>query len=246
MKSWLEFWNAPNAIYASNRHRQAYSATVLAGVSRYLPPDSTAVVLDWGCGEAIAADELARMCRTLLLFEPAGTTRRRLLASYASHPKVEVLEEAKLAAIPPASIDLIVVNSVVQYLNWTQFVEALHLFDQLLKRDGRILLGDIVDPDTPLIRHVAAFMSFAWRNGFLLAGVLSLARNLSSPYRQLRRSAGYASYRVAEMLAVLDENGFVGERLSSNIAVSQLRSSYLARKREPLAGKPSSASRAID
>jgi hypothetical protein len=32
------------------------------------------------------------------------------------------------------------------------------------------------------------------------------------------------------MLGVLDKNGFVGERLTSNIAVSQLRSSYLARK----------------
>jgi hypothetical protein len=33
-----------------------------------------------------------------------------------------------------------------------------------------------------------------------------------------------------QMLGLLDDNGFAGERLASNIAVSQLRSSYLARK----------------
>jgi hypothetical protein len=32
------------------------------------------------------------------------------------------------------------------------------------------------------------------------------------------------------MLGLLDDNGFFGERLASNIAVSELRSSYLARK----------------
>jgi hypothetical protein len=33
-----------------------------------------------------------------------------------------------------------------------------------------------------------------------------------------------------QLLVLLDGSGFVGERLASNIAVSELRSSYLARK----------------
>ncbi len=232
MKSWLDFWNAPNAIYASSHHQRVHSAKVLAGVSRFVPAGGGAVVLDWGCGDAVAAGELAQACRTLLLFEPADTTRRRLLASYANWPKIEVLDAAKLEAVAPASVDLIVVNSVVQYLSRQQFVDALRLFRRLLKDDGRLLLGDIIEPDTPLLRHVMTFLRFAWQNGFFLVGISSLARNLKSPYCQLRRSAGYACYRAAEMLALLDTNGFVGERLPSNVAVSQLRSSYLARKRD--------------
>jgi hypothetical protein len=51
-----------------------------------------------------------------------------------------------------------------------------------------------------------------------------------SPYRKLRRDAGYACYTQSKMLGLLDANGFAGERLATNIAVSQLRSSYLARK----------------
>jgi SAM-dependent methyltransferase len=246
IKSWLDFWNAPNAIFASDRHQEAHSAKVLAGVSRFVPIGGEAIVLDWGCGNAIAAGMLAQSCRTLLLFEPAPTIRQRLGEGYAGRTDIEVLDEEKLETIAPESIDLIAVNSVVQYLSRQQFIDALQLFRRLLKSEGKLLLGDIIEPDTPLLRHVTTFLGFAWRNGFFLAGLLSLARNSVSPYRQLRRSAGYACYGAAEMLALLYDSGFVGERLPSNIAVSQLRCSYLVRKREPLADAAPSAEWAMD
>jgi hypothetical protein len=141
------------------------------------------------------------------------------------------------------SIDLIVVNSVVQYLSASQFSDALKLFCRLLKSDGKLLIGDIIAPDTPLVGHVTTFLRFAWRNGFFVAAIIGLARNFVSPYRKLRRDAGYACYTPTQMLGLLDDNGFVGERLTSNIAVSQLRSSYLARK--PSAGGVSSGDKSV-
>jgi SAM-dependent methyltransferase len=230
MKSWLDFWNAPNAIYVSRRHQEAHYARVLSGIGRFLPAGGAAVVLDWGCGDALAADDLAQTCRTLLLYDRADSTRRRLLSHYAGSPKIRILDDAELDAVAPASVDLIVVNSVVQYLSPSQFTDALKLFRRLLKSDGRLLLGDIIAPDTSLVGHVTTFLRFAWQNGFLVAAIIGLARNFVSPYRQLRRNAGYACYTESGMLGILDKNGFVGERLTSNIAVSQLRSSYLARK----------------
>jgi hypothetical protein len=99
-----------------------------------------------------------------------------------------------------------------------------------LKSDGMLLLGDIIAPDTPLIGDVTTFLRFAWQNGFFVAALIGLARNFVSPSRKLRRGAGYACYTQTQMLGLLDDNGFVGGRLASNIAVSQLRSSYLTRK----------------
>jgi SAM-dependent methyltransferase len=232
MQSWLDFWNAPNAIYVSRRHQKAHYAKVLSGIGRFMPAGGAAVVLDWGCGDALAADELAQTCRTLLLYDRADSTRRRLLSHYADRPKIRVIDGAELDAISPASVDLIIVNSVVQYLDRRQFTDALRLFHRLLKSDGKLLLGDIIAPDTPLLGHVTTFLRFAWQNGIFIAAIIGLARNFVSPYRKLRRDAGYACYTAGEMLGLLDENGFVGERLASNIAVSQLRSSYLARKRQ--------------
>jgi SAM-dependent methyltransferase len=230
MKSWLDFWNAPNAIYVSQRHQKAHYAKVLSGIGGFMPAGGAAVVLDWGCGDALAADNIAQTCRTLLLYDRADSTRRRLLSNYADNPKVRVLDDAELGAVPPASVDLIIVNSVVQYLDRRQFVDALQLFHRLLKSDGKLLLGDIIAPDTPLIGHVTTFLHFARQNGFFVAACIGLARNFVSPYRKLRRDAGYAYYTQTQLLGLLDDNGFVGQRLPSNIAVSQLRSSYLAHK----------------
>jgi SAM-dependent methyltransferase len=232
MKSWLDFWNAPNAIYVSRRHREAHYAKVLSGIRVWMPADGAAVVLDWGCGDALAANDLAQTCRTLLLYDRADSTRRRLLANFDDSPKIRVLDDAELDAVAPASLDLIVVNSVVQYLDRRQFSAALRLFHRLLKSDGKLLLGDIIAPDTPLLDHVTTFLGFAWQNGFFVAAVIGLARNFVSPYRKLRRDAGYACYTDMEMVGLLDDNDFVGGRLPSNIAVSQLRSSYLVRKRD--------------
>ncbi len=243
MKSWLDFWNAPNAIYVSRRHREAHYAKVLSGIRRFMPAGGAAVVLDWGCGDALAADDLAQTCRTLLLYDRADSTRSRLLSNYAGSPKIRVLDDAELGAVAPASVDLIIVNSVVQYLDRRQFGDSLRLFHRLLKSDGKLLLGDIIAPDTPLVGHVTTFLRFAWRNGFFVAAIIGLARNFVSPYRKLRRDAGYACYTPTQMLGLLDDNGFVGERLTSNIAVSQLRSSYLARK--PSAGGVSSGDKSV-
>jgi len=244
MKSWLDFWNAPNAIYVGRRHQQAHYAKVLSGIRRFIPAGGAAVVLDWGCGDALAANDLAQTCRTLLLYDRADSTRSRLLSHYAASPKIRVLDDAELDAAAPASVDLIVVNSVVQYLDRRQFTDALHLFHRLLTSDGTLLLGDIIAPDTPLVGHVITFLGFAWHNGFFVAAIVGLARNFISPYRRLRRDAGYTCYTTGEMLGVLDENGFAGERLASNIAVSQLRSSYLARKRDSARGLESPPQRA--
>jgi len=230
MKSWLDFWNAPNAIYVSRRHQEAHYAKILSGIRRFVPAGGAATVLDWGCGDALAADDLAKTCRTLLLYDRADGTRSRLLANYAGRSKIRVLDDTELGTVAPASVDLIVVNSVAQYLDRRQFGDALRLFYRLLKRDGTLLLGDIIAPDTPLVGHVTTFLRFAWQNGFFVAAVTGLARNSVSPYRQLRRDAGYACYTDVQMLGLLDDYGFVGERLASNIAVSQLRFSYLARK----------------
>ena len=232
MKSWLDFWNAPNAIYVSLSHQRAHYAKILNGIRGFVPAGGEAIVLDWGCGDALAANDLAQACGTLLLYDRADTTRARLILNFTNRPRIRVIDDAELETTSPAAIDLIIVNSVAQYLSRQQFADALQLFHRLLKPDGKLLLGDIIEPETPLLGHVTTFLRFAWQNGFFIAAVFGLARNFISPYRKLRRDAGYACYAESEIVGLLNNNGFVGGRLSSNIAVSQLRSSYLVRKQD--------------
>ena len=115
MKSWLDFWNAPNAIYVSRRHQEAHYAKVLSGIRRFVPAGGAAVVLDWGCGDALAADDLAQTCRTLLLYDRAEA-RAAGSCGLRRQPENPRPRRRGTRRGCPASVDLIVVNSVVQYL----------------------------------------------------------------------------------------------------------------------------------
>ena len=193
-----------------------------------MPAGGAAVVLDWGCGDALAADDLAQSCRTLLLYDRADSTRRRLLANFAGRPKFASSTMRSLTRLRPLrSTDRRQLGR--EYLDRRQFSYALRLFHRLFTSHASLAR-----------RHHRAgyaacrprhdFPAFRLENGFFVAAIIGLARNFVSPYRKLRRDAGYACYTQMQMLGLLGDNGFAGERLKSNIAVSQLRFSYLARK----------------
>jgi 2-polyprenyl-3-methyl-5-hydroxy-6-metoxy-1,4-benzoquinol methylase len=229
MGSWLSYWNSPNKSYVNERHKQAHYAVVFEGVRPYLP-GARGIVLDWGCSDALAATRVADLCGTVLLYDVANSTRERLKLSYRNHPRIRVLDRADLDAIAKESIDLIVVNSVIQYLSQPQFDELLDNVRGLLKPDGVLLLGDVITPGTGNSRHVATFLRFAWRQKFLLAALAGLIQTYTSEYRNLQRELGLTAYAPEAMQKTLKQHGFIAEKLTNNIAVSKYRSSYLARK----------------
>ena len=232
MESWLSYWNAPNKSYVNDRHRTAHFDVVFAGVRPYLPSGPSRCVLDWGCGDAFAAECVADLSGTVLLYEAAATTRDRLRKRYGACPRIRVLDDEDLDGLPENSIDLVIVNSVIQYLSVREFDDALRRFHGLLKSDGALLLGDIINPETATIRHLATFLGFAWRNNFLISAIFAVARTSVSPYRRLQRVVGLAAYTPEQILAKLQQHDFIGERLRENIAVSRYRSSFIARKSE--------------
>lgn len=229
MNTWLSYWDAPNRIFANERHKLANYDVIFAGVRPHLPGRSGSV-LDWGCGDALAAARIADQAGTVFLYDPAPSTRDRLGTHFGSHPRIHILSDSSLAEVATASIDLIIVNSVVQYLSTEDFNEALRLFYILLRPGGAVLLGDIITPGTATLDHVATFLRFAWSRGFLLSAISALVQTFSSPYRKLQREIGLTAYAPAEMHDILRNRGFIAEQLSRNVAVSDLRSSYLARK----------------
>jgi len=228
--SWLAFWNEPNQIYVSNRHRDAHYDVLFQRIKPFLTGDRHQVLLDWGCGDALASERLATLCRSVLLYDAAPTTRARLLNRHRGNDKIEVLDEAGLAALPLGTIDVIVVNSVIQYLDRDQLHEVLGKFGPLLSSAGILLLGDVIDPNISMKADILNLLCFAWQKGFLVASVLGLMRTFASRYRRLRRELGFARYSRDEICKILADHGLAADPLSVNIAPSRYRRSYIARK----------------
>ena len=106
------------------------------------------------------------------------------------------------------SVDLVVMNSVAQYMTPDELDSAFAVIRRLLKPGGRLVLGDILRPEVGMGRDVLALLKFAATHGFLKDALYGLVSTALSDYRQLRTRVGLQRYGEDEMIAKLAAAGF--------------------------------------
>jgi SAM-dependent methyltransferase len=226
--NWRDYWNQDTPIYASERHKLLHYRLIANDITRLIPsPD--AAVLDYGCGEALFADKITDKCGRLYLSDSAPLVRERLNERFKGSARITILSTDDVTNIPDASLDLIVVNSLVQYLSLDEFRDLLKLAHAKLKGNGRLFLGDIIPPDISPVTDAKALLSFAWQGGFLRSAVTSLARTAFSEYRKIREEVGLAQYGEEEIVDLLQDAGFEPERAARNIGHNQARMTFVGR-----------------
>jgi len=236
--SWREFWDGDTPIYANERHKLLHYRLIARGIVdaiTELPrspanaaPASGLVVLDHGCGEALSAQDVAAHCGRLYLCDAAASVRQKLAARLADRGNITIVSPVEVADIPAASTDLVVANSLVQYLAPPEFAGALRLWRHALKPEGRLLLADVLPKGLSPVTDALALLRFGGQGGFLFAAFASLARTALSDYRKLRGELGLASYEEGEMIVLLAEAGFKAERRRPNLGHNQARMAFLA------------------
>jgi SAM-dependent methyltransferase len=232
MRDWLSFWNSPNRIYVNDRHRDVHYRDVALQV-RALVPAPAATVVDYGCGETTAAQLVAQTAGRLILSDGASAIRDKLAARYKDDPRIAVLAPEEVTALKAGSVDLIVLNSVSQYLRRDELDALLAAFRRLLAPRGRLVVGDVIPPHTSAVHEIMALLRLAWRNGFLGAALAGLARTLFSDYSALRKTLGLTHYAEDEMVAILAKAGFAGRRRYPNLEHNQERMTFVALPEDP-------------
>ncbi len=226
--NWRDYWNQDTPIYTGERHKLLHYRLVANDIIGLLPSPGAAV-LDYGCGEAVFADRVAAQCGHLHLCDAAPLVRDRLRDRFDRNGRITVLAPDEVAGLADASLDLIVVNSLLQYLSLEELRKGLKLWRGKLKPDGRLILADVIPPDVSPVTDAKALLSFAWRGGFLKSAVLGLARTAFSEYRKIREEIGLAQYTEEDIADILDEAGFGAERLPRNLGHNPARMSFAAR-----------------
>jgi SAM-dependent methyltransferase len=226
--NWRDYWNQDTPIYASERHKLLHYRLIANDIIGLIPSPE-AVVLDYGCGEALFADRIAAKCSRLYLSDAAPLVRERLNERFDDIERITVLSTDDAGDIPDASLDLVVVNSLVQYLSLDEFRALLKLMHRKLKADGRLVLGDIIPPDVSPLTDAKALLSFAWQGGFLRSAVTGLARTAFSEYRRIREEVGLAQYGEDEIIDLLQDAGFVPERAERNLGHNPARMTFVGR-----------------
>jgi SAM-dependent methyltransferase len=225
--NWRSFWDGEHSIYVNAQHKDVHYREIAEQIAAFVPGPQ-ARVLDYGSGEAIHADKVAAVAGEVLLCESAASVRAAMAAHFAGNPRIKVCSPEDLETRPPGSLDLIVMNSVVQYLKAPELDQMLASWRRLLAPGGTLIIADIIPPDVGALSDVAALLRYAIRNGFLLAALGGLARTAVSPYRKLRSQLGIAQYTEAEFMQRLTAAGYKAERLARNMEHNPARMTFRA------------------
>jgi SAM-dependent methyltransferase len=240
MKDWVEYYDSAHSIYVNARHRDVHYARLADEIAGYVPSPAAAV-LDYGCGEALSADRIAKAAGRVTLVDAPQSVRAHLIERFKLNPKIMVISTERVALLPEASFDLVVMNSVAQYLPPEEFERTVALFHRLLKPGGLLLVGDVIPPNVPAASDAWALLRFGWRDGFLFAAVVGLLRTLMSDYRRLRAQLGLTRYTERDMIAKLAAAGFAASRAPANLGHLTTRMTFLARKAAAAASADSPA-----
>src|ERR1700722_7546892 len=115
MSDWRSFWDSAHSIYVNARHKDVHYREIAEQIAAFVPgPDAR--VLDYGCGESIHADREAAGAAQVLLCDQAASVRASIAARFADEPRVRALAPEEVEELPDRSLDLIVANSMTQYL----------------------------------------------------------------------------------------------------------------------------------
>ena len=228
MDDWIDYYDSTHTIYASRLHRDLHFQLIARDIIGCISsPD--AVVLDYACGEALSAAKVAEACGKLYLAEPAPGVRGRLIARFAPNTKIRVRSLEDLRKMAEKSIDLVVMNSVAQYMTPAELDTAFVTIKRLLQPGGRLVVGDVLRPEVGMLRDVMALLRFAAKHGFLRDALIGLISTALSDYRQLRSRVGLQRYSEADVIAKLAANGFTAMRAHFNIGHNPWRMTFVAR-----------------
>jgi SAM-dependent methyltransferase len=227
VSDWRSFWDSAHSIYVNARHKDVHYRDIAEQIAAFVPRPG-ARVLDYGCGEAIHAGRVAAAAAQVLLCDSAPSVRAALAARFADNPKIKVLAPEDVGALPSTSLDLIVANSLTQYLTRGELERLLGLWRRLLTPGGSLIVADVIPPDVGTLSDVVALLRYAAANGFLIAALVGLARTAISRYRRLRARLGIAKYSERDFLGLLSAAGLKAERLPRNMEHNPARMTFRA------------------
>jgi SAM-dependent methyltransferase len=230
MSDWRSFWDSAHSIYVNARHQDVHYREIADQIAAFVPGEG-ARVLDYGCGEAVHADRVAAVAAQVLLCDSAPSVRAAIAARFATEPRIQALAPEEVEQLPDSSLELIVANSMTQYLAPPELDRVLALWRRLLAPAGTLIVGDVIPPDASALTDVVALLRYAAANGFILNALWGLVRTAVSPYSRLRSRIGVTRYTQDAFLQKLAAAGFAAERLPRNLEHNAARMTFRARPR---------------
>lgn len=209
---WDRYWDG---LRNDQRIFQHEADDLVERMAPMLGPLAHGRVLDFGCGFGFVADRLAPHVGELWLWDQSPSMRQEAAARVARHGNVRVAGEAPPAGAP-GPFDLILVNSVAQYLTPAQLADLLATWERLLAPTGRIILADLIPPGYAASGDLLRLLRFAARRGFFWNAVQQGAGEFIR-YMRMRQELPLSRYGKAEIAALAHHASLEAEFPPANL-----------------------------
>lgn len=153
-------------------------------LAKAIPLPSPMRVLDFGCGFGYVAEKLAPQVGELYLWDASANMRRHARVRMTRFANVRYLDLSSPAVFPPdPGLDLIAINSVVQYMTPEEFSGWLVYWKKMLVPGGRIVISDLIPPAYAGGKDLLHVLRLSARRGFLLRAIYQALGEIFRYYR---------------------------------------------------------------
>lgn len=208
---WSRYWEESDVCHQLRLHR-VQGAEYIERLEASIAIDKNARVLDFGCGFGFVAEALSENVNKVFVWDASDNMRNLARKRLAGRQNVEWLDLSHDKASPcTASVDLILINSVVQYMHIDELSSWMVRWRTMLAPGGRVIISDVIKPAGPSVFwEIYDLLAFSVRRGVLMH-TLWLKRGHLSKYwetsasHSLTQISGDALRRLAAVAGLLFE-----------------------------------------
>jgi SAM-dependent methyltransferase len=187
--AWAVYWEGLND---NQELFRAQAREYVQNLQSTLLVEPEASVLDFGCGFGFVAEMLASRVEKVFLWDTSANMRRRARLNASGHPNIRYIDLSDPKAIPRSlRFDVILVNSVVQYMSADDFSAWLVQWPSMLSPGGRIVVSDLIPPDYRSVSDIVDLLRFSASRGFLARAIWQAFTELLRYLRVRRRCPLY-------------------------------------------------------
>lgn len=205
---WTAYWNAlPDGNLLFPPEAEEFARRFLD----VFPPDPAKHLLDFGCGYGHVAGLLAPHFGGIALYDAAKGMQDAAAERLGRLGNVAVWNPDG-----PTRFDVVVVNSVVQYLTADELTGRLREWRTILAPGGRVLLSDLIPPGHSTWSDAVALAKFSVRKGYFFR---ALRKTLSERKRYAAVADATPLYRPSrdELTRLAADAGFAVSYLPRNL-----------------------------